>query len=82
MTDVKTNYIVPVDLNCLVFMNYMCLAEFYSYIGDAEVSDKFMTKAERLQTSIAAVFWDDEEAMWFDYDFLNDVSYLYRRQVS
>ncbi len=67
----KTNYVVPVDLNAVMYMNYASVAEFHSLLGDAERSEAFAAKASALQKSIRAVMWNEEERMWFDYDFLN-----------
>ena len=71
LKSVRTNFIVPVDLNSVMHMNYVSMAEFYSLLGDAERSECYMEKAEALQKSIRRVLWSDEERMWFDYDFLN-----------
>ena len=71
--DVKTNYIVPVDLNALMYMNYMAVAEFFSLLGDVVNSEKYLEKAETLSKAIKAVLWDAEEKMWFDFDILNNV---------
>ena len=49
---VKTNFIVPVDLNSVMHMNYVSMAEFYSLLGDAEKAESHMEKAEALQRSI------------------------------
>ena len=42
--DVKTNYIVPVDLNALMYMNYIAVAEFFSLLGDVVNSEKYLEK--------------------------------------
>ena len=68
---VRTNFVVPVDLNSVMHMNYVCMAEFYSLLGDAEKAEGHMVKAEALQKAIRRVLWSEEERMWFDYDFLN-----------
>jgi Trehalase len=32
LKDVKTNWIIPVDLNSIMFMNYNCVSEFYAVL--------------------------------------------------
>lgn len=64
---------MPVDLNSIMHMNYMSLAEFYSLLGDAEKSEAYLDKADALQKAIQSVLWAEEESMWFDYDFFNSV---------
>ena len=36
LMNIKTNYIVPVDLNSVMYMNYVAIAEFFSLIGKHE----------------------------------------------
>ena len=72
----KTNFIIPVDLNSVMHLNYMSLAEFHSLLGDVERSEEFLNKAEKLQRAIQDILWCQEDRMWFDYDFLNNVRCL------
>jgi hypothetical protein len=46
LKDVKTNFIIPVDLNCIIFMNYNCISEFYSVLGDTVKADIYAAKAK------------------------------------
>ena len=60
------------DLNALMYMNYMAVSDFYSLLGDAAMSDEFSQKAAKLQEAIENVLWLDEDKMWYDYDLEND----------
>ena len=64
----KTNHILPVDLNSLIYMNYVCISEFHSLLGDTVRSELFMSKANAIKKAIKLVLWDEKEKMWFDYD--------------
>ena len=77
LKDVKTNFIVPVDLNCLMYMNYMNLAEFHSLLGDAAKSEANLEKAEKMMKAVKDVFWDEEDKMWYDYDMVNNLPRKY-----
>ena len=68
---VKTNHIIPVDLNSLIYMNYVCISEFHSLLGDTVRSEVFMKKARAIKKAIRDVLWDESEKMWFDYDLQN-----------
>ena len=48
LKDVRTNSIIPVDLNALMFMNYTYISEFHSLLGDTLKSEKFANKAATL----------------------------------
>ena len=72
MKDVKTNNIIPVDLNALMYMNYMIVSEFHSLLGDTPSSEKFIQKAAALKATITKILWCDDEKMWFDYDLENN----------
>ena len=75
--DVKTSHILPVDLNALMYMNYMAVAEFYSLLGDSVQSDEYIKKASNLKEAIAAILWHEDEQMWYDYDLQNDKARKY-----
>ena len=45
LKDVKTNYIIPVDLNSIMFMNYNCISEFYAVLGDTVKAELYSVKA-------------------------------------
>ena len=72
LKDVKTNNIIPVDLNALMYMNYMIVSEFHSLLGDTPSSEKFIQKAAALKATITKILWCDDEKMWFDYDLENN----------
>jgi alpha,alpha-trehalase len=46
LKDIKTNLIIPVDLNSLMFMNYNSISEFYSVLGDTARADIYANKAK------------------------------------
>ena len=68
LRDVKTNNIIPVDLNALMYMNYTMVSEFHSLLGDTLASEKYAKKAASLAETINAILWCEEEKIWFDYD--------------
>jgi len=72
LKEVRTSNILPVDLNALMYMNYMAVSEFYSLLGDSAKSDDFIKKASEIKEAIEAVLWMNEDKMWYDYDLEND----------
>lgn len=77
LLDVKTSFIIPVDLNAIMYMNYRTMSDFYAQLGDTESSEFHSKKATVLKEAIGKVLWSKEDNMWFDYDLLNDSSRKY-----
>lgn len=71
LKDAKTNYIIPVDLNCLMYRNYKILGDFYAHFGNNSKEKEYKKKAFKVQEMVTKVLWDPHEEMWFDYDWLN-----------
>ena len=69
----KTRFIVPVDLNSLLYRSARLLSEFSSQLGDAGRADTYRQQAETLRNNIQNVLWDQEAGSWFDYDTKNMV---------
>lgn len=74
---IKTGYIIPVDLNSLMYMNYRNIANFYETLGDEASAVEFRGKAAHMKESIYNILWSIEDSMWFDYDVLNNVRKYY-----
>ena len=49
MTNINTSMILPVDLNALMYMDYMAISEFFSLLGDSAKSEEFSKKAATLK---------------------------------
>jgi len=77
LKNVRTSSILPVDLNALIYMDYMAISEFFSLLGDSAKSEEFSQKAAKLKEAIQAVLFVAEDSMWYDYDLENDKSRKY-----
>ena len=49
LKNVRTSSILPVDLNALIYMDYMAISEFFSLLGDSAKSEEFSQKAAKLK---------------------------------
>lgn len=77
LLDAKTNLILPVDLNALMFKNYSDMSRFFARFGDDEKASLYKRKAMDLLNAITVIFWDPNEEMWFDFDLINNKRRLY-----
>ncbi|XP_002005540.3 trehalase [Drosophila mojavensis] len=71
MANIKTNWIVPVELNCILFRNCKTLGEFFTLAGCADKAKQYRTTACGLIKAITAVLWNEERGVWLDYDIKN-----------
>ena len=70
LKDIKPRSIIPVDLNSILATNARIISIYYQdYLKDKERSLKYKDIADNLKDSIENVLWNDEEGVWFDYDF-------------
>ncbi|KAH8413823.1 hypothetical protein KR222_009006, partial [Zaprionus bogoriensis] len=72
MTDTRTSWIVPVELNCIIFRNCKTIAEFYTAAGNGERAEYFRNAANCLIKAITAVLWNEQRGIWLDYDLKNN----------
>lgn len=71
LVDIKTRYVVPVELNAMLYANAKIIAEFYGYAGNEAKKQEFEEKAQEIFTAINEVLWDAEKGIWLDYDLIN-----------
>ncbi|KDR17472.1 Trehalase [Zootermopsis nevadensis] len=84
LIDLKTRYIIPVDLNSILFWNARLLVDFYTRLNITEKSDKYRSIADEWLEAVTAVLWHDEVGAWLDYDSMNEVKrdYFYPTNVA
>lgn len=73
LSHTKTTWIVPVDLNCIIFRNCKTIAEFYTSAGKKQRAEYYRGIAVKLIKAITAVLWNEERGIWLDYDMRNNV---------
>lgn len=79
----KARYIIPVDLNAMIYRNAILLAEFNQLMGNVSKSAEYRRIAERWKIAVDAVLWHEEVGAWLDYDILNAMKrdYFYPSNV-
>uniref|UniRef100_A0A914YQJ2 Trehalase n=1 Tax=Panagrolaimus superbus TaxID=310955 RepID=A0A914YQJ2_9BILA len=65
---IRTNLIIPVDLNVFIVQNFQLISGWSEFFGDYKEAKYYNQKAKKLLNSINTVLFDKEEGAWFDYD--------------
>lgn len=84
LIDLKTRYIIPVDLNSILYWNAKLLVEFYRDLNMPEKSEKYRIIAEEWLEAVTAILWHDEVGTWLDYDTINEIKrdYFYPTNIA
>ncbi|EEB13930.1 Trehalase precursor, putative [Pediculus humanus corporis] len=72
LTDTKTKYIVPVDLNSILYWNAKLLCYFSKMVGNITKANYYESKASEILKAVTEVLWVDEVGAWLDYDLINE----------
>ncbi|KAG7207009.1 hypothetical protein KM043_000900 [Ampulex compressa] len=83
LTNLKTRYIIPVDLNSIIYMNAELLAKYSRKMGNESKAAYYTRRAEEWKRAVTAVLWHEEVGAWLDYDILNDIKrdYFYPTNI-
>lgn len=71
LANAKTYYILPVDLNALMFKNYQTMANFNKLLNFAYKRQMYQKKAKNMMNTMMELFWCPRDHMWYDIDRLN-----------
>lgn len=72
LASICTTDIVPVDLNALLYKLETKIAALSDQSGDAVAAASFAARAEARKSAMTALFWDDTDNAYFDYDWCFD----------
>ena len=72
LSTIHTADILPVDLNCLLYVLEETLADFHGKLGDAEQQARYEADAKTRKSAIQDVFWNEVEGFYFDFDTTTD----------
>jgi alpha,alpha-trehalase len=65
-----THHYAPVGLNSLLYREEMDLAAMAEELGKPAEAATWRSRGEARQTAMRRYLWDDQEGMFFDYDFV------------
>lgn len=75
--DLKCRSIVPVDLNAILYKNAVQLSSFNMLLQRNKKAEEFRNVSKKIYDAVQAVFWNESEGMWFDWDLLNNQPRMY-----
>lgn len=72
LSSLETTSILPVDLNCLLYMTEKTLEEIYQLNGIKDSARYYSKLANKRLKAINKVFWHKNKGFYADYHFVND----------
>lgn len=69
---IETTNIVPVDLNCLMFMLEQIIAKTATLSGEATKASEFIELSAKRKNAILNYCWNKQEHYFCDYHFVNN----------
>ncbi|CAG9536966.1 unnamed protein product [Cercopithifilaria johnstoni] len=67
---IRTNDIIPVDLNVFMAWNFATLTNFHEILGRPKKASEYRELHKRLRKAVDEVFWSEDYGAWFDYDLM------------
>lgn len=64
---IATTDILPIDLNCLIYLIEAKLSNWFKKLDNKEKCDYYHSLAEKRAGHIQTYFWSEEEGFYFDY---------------
>lgn len=77
LKDIKTRFIIPVELNAILYWNAKIISEIYGYARNTEKQREYEIKANEILIAVNEVLWNEELGIWTDYDLINNKSRPY-----
>jgi len=68
LLSIATADVLPVDLNSILYRNAEILSSYYDELENQEQSEVYRQTADELREAIRSVLWNEEDAMWYDYN--------------
>lgn len=70
--NLKTRFIIPVELNAILYWNAKLLSEFFMLAKNLEKAKQYEEKADEIYKGVQAVLWNQEDGIWYDFDIINN----------
>lgn len=71
IASIMTTELVPIDLNCLIYHLEYTIGQMYEVENNKDMAMTYFQKAEKRQTAINDLLWNEEFQYYADYDLKN-----------
>lgn len=61
--------LLPVDLNCNLFMYERNFASLYQELGQPDISNQWLERSELRKRLINNLMWDDSDGLYYDFNY-------------
>ncbi|XP_063825247.1 uncharacterized protein LOC135074796 [Ostrinia nubilalis] len=84
LTNIHTQDIIPVDLNAIFANALQNMAYFEGILKRPRRGSHWAYLAQQWRSNIEAVFWNEEDGVWYDYDMVHGThrKYFYPSNVA
>lgn len=65
----QTIYLLPIDLNCLLYHQEKLLGQLYAERGREDKADFYQRQAYQRRCAIQKYFWNETKGFYFDYNY-------------
>lgn len=69
MQSIQTTDIIPIDLNVLLYLLEIKIAQAYNWNEQLDSADIFLRKANNRKNAINSLLWDEKTKRYSDYNF-------------
>ncbi|CAG8435969.1 8613_t:CDS:10 [Ambispora gerdemannii] len=73
LQNLNTRSVVPVELNSILYMNEIALADFNVAVGNLKLAKSFRKRAKERREGIVDIFWDKNRSSFWDYNLTSGV---------
>uniref|UniRef100_A0A2A4JN84 Trehalase n=1 Tax=Heliothis virescens TaxID=7102 RepID=A0A2A4JN84_HELVI len=84
LTDLHTRYLIPVDLNAIFAGAAQHVSNFHALLKNPQKATRYGQLAQTWRDNIQAVLWNEEDAMWYDFNIRDNLHrrYYYSSNVA
>ncbi|CAG8581440.1 4508_t:CDS:2, partial [Ambispora leptoticha] len=68
LQNLDTRSVIPVDLNSIMYMNEITLADFNAAVGNLKLANSFRKRAKDRREGMIDIFWDKNRLSFWDFN--------------
>ncbi|CAG8616406.1 2696_t:CDS:2 [Ambispora leptoticha] len=68
LQNLDTRSVIPIDLNSILYMNEIVLADFNAKVGNKKLANSFRKRAKDRREGMIDIFWDKKRLSFWDFN--------------